>query len=224
MSTALWLIPVFLAAVVDWAAVARGWKKIEYVAKPATMLFLFAWLAWLSHLRGVLVWFGLGVLFSLGGDVFLMISDRFFLPGLVAFLGAQVMYIVGLNSPFPNVSPVLSLGLALLLGVSSARVLRRITAGLAAKGSSRLATPVLGYGMIITVMLLSAMLTLFREDWKSIPSLLVSSGAVLFYFSDLLLAWDRFVKPVRYGRLINMVLYHLGQIGLIVGVVLQFGH
>jgi uncharacterized membrane protein YhhN len=152
-----------------------------------------------------------------------MISDRFFLAGLAAFLGAQVMYIVGLNSPFPNVSPVISLGLALLLGISSARVLRRVTAGLAAKGSDRLAAPIVGYGMILTVMLLSAMLTLFRDDWKSIPSLLVSSGAILFYFSDLLLAWDRFVNPVRNGRLINMVLYHLGQIALILGAVLQFG-
>jgi len=77
--------------------------------------------------------------------------------------------------------------------------------------------------MIITVMLLSAMLTLFRGDWKSTPSLVVSTGAILFYFSDLLLAWDRFVTPVRNGRLINMVLYHLGQIALIFGAVLQFG-
>jgi uncharacterized membrane protein YhhN len=223
MSANLLLILVFLAAAADWAAVARGWKKTEYIAKPITMLLLFAWLAWMTHLQGVLIWFGLGVLFSLGGDVFLMISDRFFLAGLVVFLAAQIMYIVGLNSPFPNVSAVLSLGLAVLLGVSSARVLRRITAGLAAKGLSRLAIPVLAYGMILTVMLLSAMLTLFRGDWKAVPSVLVSGGAILFYFSDLLLAWDRFVNPVRNGRLINMVIYHLGQIALIIGAVLQFG-
>ncbi|MGD0611186.1 MAG: lysoplasmalogenase [Anaerolineales bacterium] len=223
MNANLLLILVFVAAVADWAAVAKGWKKTEYIAKPATMLLLFVWLVVLSHLRGVLMWFGLGVLFSLVGDVFLMISDRWFLAGLVAFLLAQVMYIVGLNLPLPDVSPVVSIGLALLLGVSSARVLRRITGGLAAKGLGRLVVPVLVSGMIITVMLLSAMLTLFRGDWKSTPSLVVSTGAILFYFSDLLLAWDRFVTPVRNGRLINMVLYHLGQIALIFGAVLQFG-
>jgi len=222
MMADLLLILVFLAAVADWAAVARGWKKTEYIAKPATMLILFAWLVVLSHLRGVLIWFGLGVLFSLAGDVFLMISERWFLPGLVAFLLAQVMYVVGLNLPLPDVSPVWSLGLALVLGVSSARVLRRITGGLAGKGLGRLIIPVLVYGMIITVMLLSAMLTLFRPDWTPTPALLVSLGAILFYFSDVLLAWDRFVTPVRNGRLINMVIYHLGQIGLIVGAVLQF--
>jgi len=219
----LLLILVFLAAAADWAAVAKGWKKTETIAKPATMLLLFAWLVLLSRLRGILVWFGLGVLFSLVGDVFLMLSDRWFLAGLVAFLLAQGMYIVGLNSPFPDVSPVWSLGLALLLGVSSARVLRRITAGLAAKGLGRLVIPVLLYGVIITVMLLSAMLTLFRGDWRPSASLLVSGGAILFYFSDVLLAWDRFVTPVGNGRLINMVVYHLGQIALIAGAVLRFG-
>jgi len=219
----LLLILVFLAAATDWAAVAKGWRKTEIVAKPATMLLLFAWLFVLSRLRGVLVWFGLGVLLSLVGDVFLMLSDRWFLAGLAAFLLAQGMYIVGLNSPLPDVSPVWSLGLALLLGVSLARVLRRITAGLAAKGLGRLVIPVLLYGMTITVMLLSAMLTLFRGDWRPFTSLLVSAGAALFYFSDVLLAWDRFVTPVHNGRLINMVIYHLGQIALIVGAVLQFG-
>lgn len=222
MNANLWLILVFLAAAADWAAVAKGWKKTEYIVKPATMLLLFVWLVVLSRLRGVLIWFGLGLLFSLGGDVFLMISDRWFLAGLGAFLVAQMMYIIGLNMPLPDVSPVWSLGLALVLGVSSARVLRQITGGLAAKGLGRLIIPVLVYGMIITVMLLSAMLTLFRADWQSTPALIVSVGAILFYFSDLLLARDRFVNPVRNGRLFNMVLYHLGQIGLIVGAVLQF--
>ena len=169
MNAGLWLIPVFLAAVADWVAVAKGWKKTEYAVKPATLLLLFVWLVGLSNLKGVLIWFGLGVLLSLAGDVFLMISDRWFLAGLVAFLLAQVMYIAGLNSPLPDVSPVVSLGLALLLGVSSARVLRRITGGLAAKGLGRLVVPVLVYGMIITVMLLSAMLTLFPPGLEVNP-------------------------------------------------------
>ena len=32
------LILLFPIAVVDWLAVARNWKKIEYIAKPAAML------------------------------------------------------------------------------------------------------------------------------------------------------------------------------------------
>ena len=68
----------------------------------------------------------------------------------------------------------------------------------------------------------SAILTLYRLDWKTSASGLVSLGAILFYFSDIILAWNKFVKPVRNGRVINMAAYHLGQVGLIAGVILQF--
>jgi len=94
--------------------------------------------------------------------------------------------------------------------------------GLAEKNLRRLTGPVMLYGMIITLMLLSAMLTLFREEWKVLPALLAAVGAALFYLSDSFLAWDRFVSPVRNGRILNMITYHLGQIALIVGVALQF--
>jgi len=216
------LVLTFLAALTDWVAVYKGWKTIEYVAKPATLALLFAWLFLQSHLQGVLLWFGLGVLFSLAGDVFLMFSDRWFILGLAAFLIAHLMYLAGFNMPLPNVAPVWSLGLAIVLGLSAARLLRRITTGLASKGLRRLVGPVLLYGMVITLMLLSALLTLFRVEWKSIPALLVSLGAFLFYLSDIILAWNKFVNPIRNGRIMNMVAYHLGQIALVIGVVYQF--
>jgi hypothetical protein len=72
-------------------------------------------------------------------------------------------------------------------------------------------------------MLLSAILTFYRVDWKPSASGLVSLGAILFYFSDIILAWNKFVKPVRNGRVMNMITYHLGQIALVSGVLLQFG-
>ena len=221
MPAIILLVSVFAAAAVDWIAVAKGWKKVEYAAKPATLALLFVWLLIVSRLQGVLLWFGLGLLFSLAGDVFLMLSDRWFILGLAAFLLAHLMYIAGFNIPLPDVSPVWSLGLAVVLGLSAARLLRRIVDGLAAKGLRRLVGPVLLYGMIITLMLLSAMLTLFRAEWKVLTALLVSAGAALFYFSDSFLAWDKFVVPIKNGRLLNMVTYHLGQIALVVGAALQ---
>ena len=72
-------------------------------------------------------------------------------------------------------------------------------------------------------MLLSALLTLFSSWWNAYAAVLVSSGAILFYFSDTLLAWNKFVTPVKNGRLVNMILYHLGQFALVAGVMLQFG-
>ena len=217
------IIIVLAVAVVDWIAVAKGWKKVEYIAKPWTMAALFLVLALVGRFSSLpLILFGLGILFSLAGDVFLMFSDRWFIPGLVSFLLAHVAYIIGFNIPLPVVSPTWALLVALVLALSAARLLRRIVAGLAAKGERKLISPVIVYGMVITLMLLSAMLTLFRLEWKATPAALVSVGAMLFFYSDAILAWIKFVAPIKNGRMMNMITYHLGQIALIAGVLIQF--
>ena len=221
-------ILLFLVALVDWVAVAKNWKKVEYIAKPAAMLVLLGLLALVGGFSSLpLICFGLGIFFSLAGDVFLMISyarfsDRWFLPGLAAFLLAHVSYIVGLNTPLPNVSPIWSLGLAIVLALGAARILRRIIDGVRQKGLPRLVRPVSLYGMVITLMLLSALLTLNNPAWKTSAGGLVALGAILFYFSDILLAWNKFVNPIKNGRLANMILYHLGQAALVAGVLIQF--
>jgi uncharacterized membrane protein YhhN len=217
------IIIVVAVAVVDWIAVAKGWKKVEYIAKPWTMAALFLVLALVGRFSSLpLIFFGLGILFSLAGDVFLMFSDRWFIPGLVSFLLAHVFYIVGFNLPLPVVSPTWALVVALVLAFSAARLLRPIVAGLAAKGQRKLIGPVIIYGVVITLMLLSAMLTLFRLEWKATPAVLVSVGAMLFFYSDAILAWIKFVAPIKNGRMMNMITYHLGQIALIAGVLIQF--
>jgi uncharacterized membrane protein YhhN len=43
-------------------------------------------------------------------------------------------------------------------------------------------------------------------------------GAVLFYASDGILGWNRFVQPLPHGRLAVMTTYHLGQIGLVLAL------
>jgi len=223
------LIAVLGIAITDWLAVARGWKIVEYFAKPATLVLLLVFLVisgGLGSVPGIIFCFGL--FFSLAGDVFLMISlnrfpDRWFLPGLAAFLLAHLAYIVGFNLPLQNASPIWGIGIGIVLALTTGRILRRIIAGIRQKGLRRMVAPVLIYGMVITLMLLSAFLTLYRADWKTTAAGLVCLGAILFYFSDIVRAWNEFVKPVRNGRLMNMIAYHLGQIALIAGVVLQFG-
>jgi len=222
------LILVITIALVDWVAVARGWKKVEYLAKPLTLVALFLVFALVGRFSSLpLIFFGAGILLSLAGDILLMISfnrfsDNWFLIGLVAFLLAHVSYIVGFNLPLPNVSPVWSVGMALVLAVSAGRLMKRIVTGLRAKSLDRLAGPVLLYGTVITVMLLSALLTFIRVEWSTTASLLVVVGAFLFYLSDIILAWNKFVTPIKNGRVANMITYHIGQIALITGVLIQF--
>jgi uncharacterized membrane protein YhhN len=230
MIATLLLIAVLFSAVVDWAAVANGWKKTEYFAKPFTMVLLFGYLLLAGGLGATpLICFGVGIIFSLAGDIFLMVSfarfsNRWFLPGVAAFLLAHVFYIIGLNTPMGDTSPLWAIGIGIILGLTAARVLRRILAGVLEKGLRQMVIPVVAYGTVITLMLLSAILTIYRVDWKTSASGLVSLGAILFYFSDIILAWNKFVKPIRNGRVMNMIAYHLGQMALIAGVVIQYGH
>jgi uncharacterized membrane protein YhhN len=72
-------------------------------------------------------------------------------------------------------------------------------------------------------MLFSALLSLARPDWRMDAAWLVSIGAVLFYTSDSLLGYDRFVRRLAHGQFWVMVTYHLGQAGIVLGALLQYG-
>jgi uncharacterized membrane protein YhhN len=216
------LIAALIFAVLEVFALQKNQPRLEYFAKPAVMIALFLWLWTSVGLRGALLWFGLGILFSLAGDVLLMISlDRYFLAGLIAFLFAHVTYVIGFNTPLPELSGW-GFILAVILGINGLRVMRRILAPLAAQGQLHLRVPVIVYGVVISIMLLSALLKLTDLSWNANAALLVSLGAFLFYISDIILAWMKFVSPIRHGRIYNMLSYHLGQIALIAGVVMQF--
>jgi uncharacterized membrane protein YhhN len=209
------------AAVVEWLALYKHWTRVEYVAKPAVMICLLAALVLTGGLDGPLLWFGLGLLFSLAGDVLLIATQDRFMAGLVAFLLAHVMYILGFNLPPAPTTPV-TLGVAVFIGVSLFPLIRRILQSLHAKGQRKLVLPVQIYATAITLMLLSAMLPLFRTDWLTTPATLVTVGAILFVTSDFILAWHLFVNPIKNGRVINVACYHLGQMALIAGVLGQF--
>ena len=218
----IFLIAAFAFAALEALALHRNQPRLEYVAKPVVMVALFLWLWTSVGLQGALLWFGLAILFSLAGDVFLLFpQERFFLAGLVAFLCAHAAYVIGFNTPLPTISGW-GLILAVIIGINGVRVMRRILARLAAQRQTQLRISIIVYGMVISIMLLSALLKLTDLSWKPVAALLVGLGAFLFYLSDIILAWMKFVGPVQYGPTYNILSYHLGQIALIAGVVWQF--
>jgi alkenylglycerophosphocholine/alkenylglycerophosphoethanolamine hydrolase len=219
----LWLILALLFSVLEIIAIARNIDRLEYVAKPAVMICLFLWLYSRTGLQGNTFWFGLGILFALVGDVLLMISlDRLFLVGLIAFLFTHIFYITGFREEFTSTN-AWSLILAIVLAINVGRLLRRIVVAMRTKGENRLVVPILLYGTVISVMLYAAMSTIYNPAWATGAAFFVSLGAFLFCASDTLLAWNRFVSPVSNERVWNIILYHLGQISLIAGVISQFG-
>jgi uncharacterized membrane protein YhhN len=221
----LWLIMASLFAALEVFAALKNRRKLEYVAKPAVMICLFLWLYSMTGLRGNTLWFGVGILFSLVGDVLLMFSFgrlSLFLFGLVAFLLAHVSYITGFRDQL-GILNAWSLLLLAILAINASRLIRRILGALRRKGQNKLVIPVAVYGTVISFMLYTAMSTLYDPTWDAGAALLVSAGAFLFCASDMILAWNKFVSPIKDGRAFNLTAYFLGQMGLIAGVVSQFG-
>ncbi len=221
--TLLWIS--LICAGVDWIAVAARNKKLEYFAKPGTMVLLLAWLMQVNASSGVskisLIWFILGLAFSLAGDILLMLPRERFIAGLVSFLLAHLAYIVGINQIPPSLN-LPTIIVVVMVGLVWLRLYRTVAAGLVSSGQSGLRIPVLVYSLVISLMLLSALLTLTGEAWQTGPALLLSFGAMFFFISDTLLAWNKFVQPLHYGPLAVIITYHLGQMMIALGAATQF--
>ena len=141
---------------------------------------------------------------------------------LVGLVGGMA---IGVQSPM---SSIISQKLGMLesvfiIHIGGARVIRRIVDALPSRGQARMRMPIIVYSTVISVMLLSAMIKLMDLTGDANAALLVSGGAFLFYISDIILAWNKFVALIQYGRIYNIAAYHLGQIMLIAGVIAQFG-
>jgi uncharacterized membrane protein YhhN len=151
-----------------------------------------------------------------------MVPKDMFIFGLLSFLVGHVCYILGLN----NIAPYINLWggfLVILLGAYLVWLYPKLAGGLNEKAKTALKIPVLIYSLVISLMVYSALMTWTRPGWSSVAALLVSLGAVLFFASDSMLAWDRFLKPLSHARLRVMLTYHLGQIGIIVGALIHAG-
>jgi uncharacterized membrane protein YhhN len=217
-----WLVGVALVvATGDWIAVARGSRRAELALKPAVMILLAAAAVGLRHDDPTLrfAFTALAMLLSLAGDVFLMLPGDLFVAGLGSFLLAHVCYVVALDTPrTPGPSPGVALVLALGVALVSTPLWLRIRAALARSGRDSLAPPVTAYVIAISAMVTFALATAFRPGWTASRSALAIGGALLFYTSDGMIGWSRFVRDFPGSRTAITVTYHLGQIGLLLGL------
>ena len=196
--SSLCLLAAALCAVVDWIAVAREQRPLEYVAKPAALGFLLLYAA-----RGPAAsWYLVAALtLSLLGDVYLMLPGDLFVAGLAAFLLAHVAYIADFQ--------VTSLARALwfvVVALAATPLALRILHAIAAPG---LRVAVGLYMAVIALMVGSAI-----ASWESTALV----GALLFLASDAMIAINRFVTPFPWARLAIIVTYHLGQLGLVIAL------
>ncbi|MGI6366802.1 MAG: lysoplasmalogenase [Anaerolineae bacterium] len=178
-------------------------RPLHYVAKPLTTLLILLLAAIapadLPHRPRALVL--LALLLSALGDVFLMLPEDRFVPGLAAFALAQLCYCIawaGALSAPPAATALLPW--LLYAGLLVLALWR---------GAGPLRLPVLAYAL-----LLAAMGGLATARWLQLggpPALLGMLGAAAFILSDSLLAWDRFRAPLPRVGLWVLASYYLAQ-------------
>jgi uncharacterized membrane protein YhhN len=192
-------------ALVDWTGVIRGDQRLRWIGKPGVIVALIA-AALLADgaPSSVRAWFVAALALSLVGDVALLLDERWFIVGLGAFLLAHLAYIGGMvQLDLTWAWGVLIVVIAILL--IGPRLLTAVKAG-----HPTMLVPVLCYLVVISAMAITAWCT--GEPWLIL-------AAMLFFASDAMLGWGRFVTPARspesgshpLGALAVMVTYHAAQ-------------
>lgn len=146
-----------------------------------------------------------GLLFCLGGDVFLALPQkRMFLFGLVSFLIGHVFYAFAFFHVL-EMSTMAWMGSAVFFLVSL-----RIYFWLAPH-LDNMKVPVMVYIAVITLMIITAWALLCDARLPLPARIQIFSGAFLFYVSDLFVARNRFLKKEFFNRLAGLPLYYAGQ-------------
>ncbi|UCG26013.1 MAG: lysoplasmalogenase [Chloroflexota bacterium] len=142
-----------------------------------------------------------GLVFSLAGDVFLMLSGDYFVAGWAAFLIAHLVYIAAFVSdggPYWSIWPLLA-GLA--YGLATLRYLW--------PHLGRMKAPAALYMLVIVLMAWQAAGRI--PQGSGLSAWLAFGGAVLFVASDSIMTVYRFAKPSASAPFIYMSAYYLAQ-------------
>jgi len=204
----LFLAIAVAIAVLDWIAVAIGNRFMEYILKPLTMVALVCVAVSLDPSSNSARWLLVaGLVLSMAGDIFLMLPTDLFVPGLASFLLAHIFYVVALTALGVSLGGVVT-GLV-IAGIAALVVGRRIVGG-AAAADPALRVPIIAYMAVISAMVTFAFGT---------GVFFAIVGALLFFVSDAVLGWTRFVSEFARSRQLVMITYHLGQVGLVLALI-----
>lgn len=181
----------------------RGPRALIYAAKPLATLLILALAALAPPAANPFLarWIVAGLVFSLAGDVLLMLPSDRFAAGLASFLVAHLCYIAAFTSEAGmQIEPLV---LAPLL-VAVWLVYRRLAPGL---GSLRI--PVIVYIGVIVVMAWQALARCTVVPGAGPP--LAAAGALLFATSDSALALARFQGPFKGSHAVVYFAYFAAQ-------------
>lgn len=147
----------------------------------------------------------LGLIASLAGDVFLLWPNQGFLPGLVSFLVAHLLYLYaftgGLRRSFA-LAP--AIGYAIFAAVALGFLWGDVP------GALRL--PVVVYVIALVAMAAMAASMALRSGARDTAlSRMAALGAGLFVLSDTTLAFNKFAGPIAVANVVVLTTYWLAQ-------------
>jgi uncharacterized membrane protein YhhN len=180
-----------------------GPRVLVYLFKPLTMIWILAIALYgLKENRSFYAWFiGGGLLFSLMGDIFLMLPSDLFFQGLVSFLIGHIFYILAFSKGIKLRVNTLSWLPFLIFGI--------LVFGFMLPSLKEMTIPVLLYILVILTMGWRAF-----ERWKQTKtrgSKFALTGAIFFIISDSALGINRFRLPFDLSAVVVLITYFSAQ-------------
>ena len=205
-----WLILFAASAAAVFIAILFDVNILYLVAKPLLMITLA--LYFISASKAYPAWrvyVVIALVFSWGGDVFLMMNDMF-IAGLASFLFAHIFYIIAYHKTGAASGELRPLDITkfVLFGIVLIWILY--------PGLGGLLVPVLVYALVLLTMGVWAHK---RRGATSVASfMLVSTGVILFVISDGLIAINKFAFEVPAERILVMSTYIAAQYLIVRGL------
>src|SRR5699024_557639 len=180
-------------------------RIVKYVFEPGTMALIIILAVYNSALDSAVgMWVVVALIFSVIGDVFLMLEDKSFVHGLFSFLVAHLGYIAAfwviLSFDFATTTSIVTALILLLVAIGFFLLLYP---SVQQEGGAKLSFAVALYITIISVMVWSAVLV-------GIGIIIVAS--ILFLVSDAVLAFDKFKQRFTSAEYMVMATYFSAQL------------
>ena len=191
----------------------------HHVIKPSITISLMAYVAYKTQLKGRFAKrIFAGLVFGLFGDVFLMydyVDPYFFMLGLTSFLIGHLLYISAFYLDYKWAPSIEKKYTRIAIGVFGVFCVAFYLFLRPYLGDMKI--PVLIYAFVISLMAIMA--TNRKSRVNTISFNLIFYGAILFLISDSVLAYNKFVSPVRFAGIWIMATYMLAQYCITIGAI-----
>ncbi len=174
-------------------------QRLFFIFKPLTTILIIAIAAGSGLSSAYSVAIFIALILSLFGDVFLLFETKF-IYGLISFLLAHIVYIRAFYSGFSGLGVYVALPLLAFAVIMMSQLW---------PNAGKLKIPVLIYISVILAMVYQAAEMYLQS--RTTAALLVFVGALLFAFSDSVLAINRFKKEFSGAQVLILSSYYLAQ-------------